>query len=240
MIYQYDGSFEGLMSLFYYLIRKKIIPQNINNEDNSLLNSAFISTDFENSKKLILYLKKNYPTVLEKIFYAFLSEIKGFEKSSFEFLILTLSKKMDPSNLFSYTYVKDINVYYKKVTNDAHRYLGLIRFKELKDGTFFSSIKPIYNVIPLLTPHFINRFKNEKFILHDIKRRYIVMYDKKVEFMQVKNLNLSDEYHQNEIKFQNLWKTYHKYTAIEERYNLKLQNKFIPNRFWKYLIENRG
>ena len=40
-----------------------------------------------------------------------------------------------------------------------------------------------------------------------------------------------------ELLFQALWKNYFQTIAIKERENLKLQMKFVPKKYWKYITE---
>ena len=102
-----------------------------------------------------------------------------------------------------------VNKLVKQVLNERHRYLGVLRFKEVKDGTMFSTIEPKNNVLPILLSHFINRMKREKFAIYDKKRKIIAYYDtKKVEIFFVKSLEI--EWSDEEIEYSELWKTFHK------------------------------
>ncbi|MDR2407664.1 MAG: DUF4130 domain-containing protein, partial [Bacteroidales bacterium] len=46
-----------------------------------------------------------------------------------------------------------------------------------------------------------------------------------------------DKYAAQESRYQELWKTFWRAVAIQERKNPKLQRQFMPKRYWKYLIE---
>ena len=130
-----------------------------------------------------------------------------------------------------------VNKLVKQVLNERHRYLGVLRFKEVKDGTMFSTIEPKNNVLPILLSHFINRMKREKFAIYDKKRKIIAYYDtKKVEIFFVKSLEI--EWSDEEIEYSELWKTFHKSISIKERENKKLQQSNLPKYYWKYLIED--
>ena len=65
----------------------------------------------------------------------------------------------------------------------------------------------------------------------------IVYYDtKKIEIFFVKSLEI--EWSDEEIKYSELWKTFHKSISIKERENKKLQQSNLPKYYWKYLVEN--
>ena len=130
-----------------------------------------------------------------------------------------------------------MNKLVKQVLNERHKYLGLLRFKEMKGGTMFSTIEPKNNVLPILIYHFKNRMKRERFAIYDKKRKMIAYYDtKKVEIFFVKSLEI--EWSDEEIKYSELWKTFHKSISIKERENKKLQQSNLPKYYWKYLVEN--
>ncbi len=55
----------------------------------------------------------------------------------------------------------------RKVQNEAHRYEGFVRFRELDGGILFSEIEAENQVLPLIGEHFSNRFPNEHFLIFD-------------------------------------------------------------------------
>ena len=130
-----------------------------------------------------------------------------------------------------------MNKLVKQVLNERHRYLGLLRFKEMKDGIMFSTIEPKNNILPILISHFKNRMKREKIAIFDKGRKMIVYYDgKKAEIFFVESLEI--EWSDEEIEYSELWKTFHKSISIKERENKKLQQSNIPKYYWKHLIED--
>ena len=70
----------------------------------------------------------------------------------------------------------------KQVLSERHKYMGVLRFREMKDGTMLATIEPKNNVLPALISHFRNRMKKEKFAIFDKEREMIAYYDtEKVE-----------------------------------------------------------
>lgn len=55
----------------------------------------------------------------------------------------------------------------RKVQNEAHRYEGFVRFREMRGGFLFSEIEAENQVLPLVGEHFSNRFPNEHFLILD-------------------------------------------------------------------------
>ena len=48
---------------------------------------------------------------------------------------------------------------------------------------------------------------------------------------------LENEKIQTEEEFEELWKTFHKTIAIQERTNKKCQQNFMPKKYWKNMLE---
>lgn len=125
------------------------------------------------------------------------------------------------------------------VVREQHLMLGLVRFVVLKSNIYYAEIEPKYHQLPLLGDHFSERMAEEYWVIRDLKRHVALFYDKKSWYIRAlegpMDLQVSDE----EAVYQNLWKTFHKHVAIEERRNEKLQGSYIPKRYWKHLIEDK-
>lgn len=55
----------------------------------------------------------------------------------------------------------------RKVQNEAHRYEGFVRFREIEGGVLFSEIEAENQILPLIGEHFSDRFPNEHFLIFD-------------------------------------------------------------------------
>lgn len=239
--YYYDGSFDGLLTVIFiaYKDRKNNELRIIVKTGQLLLGLDDINviTDFSKARRV-------EKAISEKLSQNFLNNIRAcflsFDKNKDTVIIHTVYKALKQGEEILNSL--DEHAFYmtklvKQVLNERHRYLGVLRFKEVKDGTMFSTIEPKNNVLPILLSHFINRMKREKFAIYDKKRKMIAYYDtKKVEIFFVKSLEI--EWSDEEIEYSELWKTFHKSISIKERENKKLQQSNIPKYYWKYLIED--
>lgn len=241
MIIIYDGTLEGLMTSFFYCFKNKYKPKNIIFQNNISLFDKIINieTNSEKSKYMIEYFDNKIKRNVKKtILYTYASNFVNKEIYLFNYLLYSINN--DSRNLNN-EYVFKINEICRKVGLEIHRLKGLIRFRLLKDNSYYSPIYSDNDVIYFLIHHFVNRFKNEKIVLHDVERKNIaVCENNKIDFFHIKNdsLNdLKDFYHKDEFEIQNLWKEFHKSIAITNRKNTKLQKQFMPYRYWKYLIE---
>lgn len=134
----------------------------------------------------------------------------------------------------------DILAFYElktKISFEAHKTLGFIRFEKLNGGIWYSHISPDNNIADLLAPHFKGRFPNEKFIIHDVKRNILTIYNGKDVMTFQSRQPITVYLDSGEMEFQNLWRVYFNSVNIKERKNEKLQANFLPRRYRKHMTE---
>lgn len=119
----------------------------------------------------------------------------------------------------------------------THKLTGFIRFEELEDKTLYAKIESKFNVVYFLGRHFLKRFNNQNFIIHDINRK--LAFVKMQNDYSIKEVAFFDEpnYSSNEEKFQKLWKSFFSGVTINERTNLKLQTQMVPLLYRTYMSE---
>ena len=239
--YYYDGSFDGLLTVIYVAYNDResnILKVSAKAEQLILaLDDIHVITDFSKARRV----EKG---ICEKLSHNFLNSIRtcflSNDKNKDTIIIHTVYKALKQgeeilNSLDEHAFY--MNKLVKQVLNERHKYLGLLRFKEMKDGTMFSTIEPKNNILPILISHFKNRMKKEKFAIFDKGRKIVVYYDgKKAEIFFVESLEI--EWSDEEIEYSKLWKTFHKSISIKERENKKLQQNNLPKYYWKHLVED--
>lgn len=60
----------------------------------------------------------------------------------------------------------------RKVLHEQLRMKQFIRFQKAKDGTYLAVVSPDHNVLPLITNHFEDRFRDQSWLIYDAKRHY--------------------------------------------------------------------
>ena len=127
----------------------------------------------------------------------------------------------------------------QKVKKETHLFLGILRFKKLKNGIYYSKIEPDNNITMLIADHFAKRMADQPWIIHDAKRNIFALYNtKQVVFAMEQEINISSDIC-DDRKFETLWKNYFHAIAIESRKNLRLQKSFMPRRYWKNMPEKQ-
>ncbi|MDE6613532.1 MAG: TIGR03915 family putative DNA repair protein [Clostridia bacterium] len=161
------------------------------------------------------------------------------EQTAFEYLKKLLEIKSPISKMLSLPQVIEFNEMARKVTGEIHMLKGLLRFMESREGVLYAPYSPDNDITDLLMPHFAERFKSEKFVIHDVKRKFAGMYDGHewiTGYAGEAEVYLS-EYEQ---AFKNLWKKYYNSVNIKERPHIKQMKGYMPVRYWKFLPEKNG
>lgn len=240
--YYYDGSFDGLLTTIFeaYKNRKKVIrivaeteQLTLGTDDIHIITDYFIARRVE--KTICDKLSENF---FEGVRLCFLS----CENNKDTVIAYTVYKALDSdekiiNSVDEHAFL--MNKFVKRVLRERHIYIGVLRFREMKDGALFSKIEPKNNVLPILLSHFQKRLGKEKFAVFDKKREMMAYYNsEKFELFFMKSPEV--EWSNEEEEYSSLWSTFHKSISIKERKNKKLQQSNLPKYYWKYLVEEMG
>ena len=242
--YIYDGTFEGLLTAIYEAYYLGNPPENIFPhhyvQEHFLCENIQITTCTEKADKVYDAISKKISSyALRHTYYAFLSEKQDISTYIYHYLKMgfKVGKNID-------RYLTDDNVRFvhdisRKVGFERHRMLGLLRFRQVSMDDYYATFEPDYNITALLAPHFTKRLSDQNWIIHDVKRNIGAIYKKNTKKWIVSDVSFKQPLGNNsqEKLFQEMWKTYFDNIAIEARQNAKLQRQFMPQRYWKHLIE---
>ena len=240
MILLYDGTFEGFLSLVYEVYYKKLKPTKIYKTlPNEIIFEEIleINSSKESGIKVLNAIKTKFPKeILEKILNIFMCDSKEFEMVLLEYIVIGFkdSKQLYNINNSCVFYLNNLE---KELFRVTHKLTGFIRFEELEDKTLYAKIESKFNVVYFLGRHFLKRFNNQNFIIHDINRK--IAFVKIENDFSVQEVAFFDEpnYSPNEEKFQKLWKSFFSGVTINERTNLKLQTQMVPLLYRTYMSE---
>ncbi len=238
LIYLYDGTFLNLISLINHLLKFKIKPLNICDENkyiSSLLEEP-VRLELEQVKISNMKISSN---TLKTIYYVFLSEEENKELIIYYFWLNSLKYQNKIFYMRNLKCVSSALKISKYVNNENHKLKGFLRFREINNHILYAEISPTNNVLELLSKHFAKRLKNEYWIIYDIGRNRYSIYDKKRYYIVSKdNINLDNiKLDKEEKDIENLWLTFFETIGIEERKNKRCQMNFMPKKYWKYMIE---
>ena len=237
--YIYDESLASFLSLTYHLIKLKEIPRVISTENcyvNNLLSTPiFIQTNYKEGNKLL-----NKITLISKpaknfIFLAFKSKDKNKELIIFKYIISLLKYGTKLNYMKNKEIVIAFNTLVKQVKLEIHRLNGFLRFEALTNNILYARFSPDNDIIENIAYNFIQKLKEESWIIHDYKRNIIAVYhNKNLNFYYDLIFNFNDL---KEDQYGELWKKYFKKISIKERENKKCQKNFMPRRYWQNMLE---
>lgn len=254
VIYIHEGSFEGLLNAVATAIKSEKEVQGIYAENRfspQLFDTLIrLETDVTQAIRLFEYLQKLGGPAARVAVNGFLSDDPEVGIHLYRMVQECLVRGRQATQLYTNDSIKYLADLSEKVSFEAHRFTGLIRFTILEDGLQYGPFEPDCIVIGHLASHFKERFKNRRWILHDTRRNQALYWD--TNSLQSIDIDEGFTSHvrqhgevpesklcEGEHHYQNLWNSFHKSIANKDRKNLDLQRQYMPKRYWKYLVEMR-
>ncbi len=170
--------------------------------------------------------------------YAFHSRKAGGELLLWRYLALGLKMGERFCLMLAEEPVHSINRLARQVLCEAHKYKGFIRFREVEAGFLYARIEPEADILPFIAPHFVERVGDRLWMIHDLGRNQAALYDLK-SWRLIRDIELAADpaFTDAEQEYTSLWQRYFQRHAIKERHNPKLQQKHVPLRYRKHLVE---
>lgn len=252
--YVFDGSFEGLLTaVFEFYERKPTSVRLVSKRDfQPTLIGEFldIHSDQTKARRVFDGLEKKAGTDFNLFFYtAFLSENAKTYQDLFDLGRYIFDNPQGAERNFGHPAVNAVAQMQRSVNRERHRMKAFVRFQETAEGIFYAAIEPDFNVLPLISEFFKNRYADQRWMIYDIRRNYGLYYGlthvTEVVLEQLPETggqsaslerNLLAE---REDLYGLLWSDYFKSTNIEARKNVKLHIRHVPRRYWKYLTEKK-
>lgn len=251
-IYLCEDSIEGIFTGIYDAWDSRYGHENIriqvmNNEDNTYNIELFseyinVATDNEKAFKVAKSIRnKISENAFSMVCHGAWSDELEKGDVIYRFLILGFAMGNKVVNHMGNESVMKLYELNRKVSNEAHHFLGFLRFVESEDNVLLAKIKPKNDLLRLIAPHFADRLSTEKFVIIDEMRKTAIVHQRGSEwgYIRTDTIDLSrfEQYSEKEEKFTSLWKTFFDSVAIKERKNLKLQQNNLPKRFRNNMTE---
>jgi probable DNA metabolism protein len=247
----YDGTIEGFLSAVFEATRLSLTVARIESK------RRFVPDLFEEVRSIMTeplqaervwngITKRGGLAVASMVRGALLSELPGMDTTIWHYLRKLFA---DPSGAYARNMLDEhayaVYATARKVMGELHRFHGLVRFQKSQQGLMFAVIDPTYNIVELLTAHFVSRYPNMPWMIADSARGTGIHYDgKEVQLLECNPANLPS--HQEQVRdllnsteqdYQDLWRVYYDSINISERKNTSLMVRMLPRKYWKYLPE---
>ena len=246
-VYIYDGSYQGLLTALYQAFEQREIPVKILSQadfrDDLFYQREEIITDTEKTQFFSEQIKEHISAqALKNIFHAYLSEVEKMELYIFRYLFTGFKVGEKVDEFLTKDYVREVQNLAHKVRHESHRLKGLIRLQEAAGGKYYAAVEPDYKTLVLLAAHFKNRFSTMDWIIHDKKREEAIIFSASEKEWLLIDLEkeFEPELSNKEKEVQDLWQAFFSAVSIKNRSNPRLQQQFMPKKYWKHLIESPG
>jgi len=238
--YVHDNSIDGRLSALAAALASLQTPHDIQPESGrqvSLFGDEVpVESDDAVARELMRRIRSDISSeAVRHVMYVFLSERPGLDLTLYRYLNEGFVRGKQIDRWHANADVKKVHDVSLKVGREIHRLKGLLRFRELDDGTLWAPIEPDHQVLLPLAHHFRRRLPAERGIIHDLRRGIAMTWTKDaVEYIAPPDGFQTSE---NEQSVQELWRTYFRSATIRERINPRLQRQCMPVRYWKWLTE---
>ncbi len=242
MIVRYDGTLAGLLTVCGRVASGSLPePEGIQRPpypDAGLFDAVVpVEADSATAAQLCARVCRDIsPRSFGYLRQAFLSEQPGIELSISRYLAFGWKVGAQLDCHLAQADVHAVHCWARRTAHEAHRLQGLARFRETADGTWYAPVRPDANVVPLLARHFARRL-DRPWLLHDVGRG-IGALGRDGRFV-LGTLECRDEmrWSAEEESWQRLWRGFHRHIAIPERASRCRQRRFMPVKYWEYLVE---
>lgn len=266
--YQFDGSFEGMLTAFAAALRQGAesagfaaegMPGGEGNGDLFAAPPLRVASAPEEAALLLNGVRRRISdTAADRVMHVWWAERPELFTPLYEYLALGFRHGGSVDGYRTHPAVRTVLHAAGKVAGESHRLKGLLRFRELADGSLYAPVTPDANVVLTLGWHFRRRLAGERWVIHDLRRSLGVFWDgKRLDACEVTAgpavavdpavpengtaaLSLAESagvYHVREARVQQLWRGFFAHVAIPERINPVLQRRCMPRRYWAHLVE---
>lgn len=243
-IYLYDGTFEGFLTAVAWARRRKEIPEGITRtapeQGGLFLQVVPVETDYDLSQTICKQVLDSIsPFSFRVVYRAFLSETEGVEMALFNYLDIGWREGKRIDGMLTHKLVMPVRAIARRVMSEAHRMKGFVRFGQVAEGCYYARLEPDYQILPLIAPHFADRFSDQHWIIHDTRRGCAIIHDATRKPWLIAELDLlrNPDFTSDERFYKDLWKKYFTRLAVKERFNPVLQSQHLPLKYRKYLVE---
>jgi len=197
-----------------------------------------VEASYEKAMKVVKTIQKRLGFQTWKMIEgALLANAKDKGQALFNMLRYGFTRNTDLTDDLSNEWVLRCFELNRKVRYEAHLLVGFVRFDQLVNGIYFSTIGPANDSLPLIADHFAERFNNQAFMIYDEKRKRSVVYAPGAPWYFVEGEIKDSHSLMIQDGFSTLWKTYFDTIAIKERLNPICQRNHCPIHFRAYMNE---
>lgn len=240
LVYEYDGSFKGLMCCVFESYVYKEVPADILSptaEQTTLLKPRMITTDEQKAARVIASIPKTMGgEVLDFVWRAYLTCLERKELYILLFLRLGFTHGRRVMDMLADDVVHTITQAVRHLDREAHLLKGFIRFS-VTNGALLAEIDPKNTVLPVLAQHFCERYPEERFLIYDKTHAMALAYEPYHPVIFPLEALEQPEPDEEELAFRRLWQLFYDTVEVEGRHNPQCRMTHMPKRYWGNMTE---
>ena len=228
--YVYDGSFEGLLTAVFESFESRKLPCSIVAEDEfvpTLFACKTVDTDPQKADRVRRGLKNVSADVWNAVRLGYLTCVEDRGTLINDFVHMAMHYGAGVMRMLADDTVSRLTKAVRALKQESHKYTGFVRF----------SISEKNTVLPLLAPHFCDRYPNESFLIYDKTHSQALVWHNRQKMIIPLDGFEQPQAGDEELYFRALWKHFYDTVAIEARYNPRCRMNFMPKRYWNQLPE---
>ena len=239
VVYEYDGSFDGLMCCIYESYMHKERPVMIRYTDDpelSLYETHAVITDEPHARRVYDSFRRYSPKVGPFLQRVYLTCLEEKEMAVYRFVVkLYRDGKPLLRRLSDEAYYPLLRAV-RHLNGELEQYRGFVRLSDA-GGVLTAEIEPKNRVLPLLRGHFCQRCHDETFFIYDRTHQEALFYsDGNASILPLSAFTPAPP-DEAELGYRRLWRCFYDTVAIRERENPKLRMTHMPKRYWSLLTE---
>lgn len=238
MIWFFDGSKDAFLTAFLCAFRDENAILSAGSQQLALgQESVFVRADTEKARRCEARLKELDAGCMRDLDLLLRSGEDTRGQIAFSYLRMIAQKRRPVRQMLAEDAVRDATECMRRVTFEAHRLKGFVRFLESESGALYAPISPDNDIADMILPHFRGRMPDIPFVLHDIRRKKAAVWDGEHTFLAPLDraeIVLSAD----EADWQKLWRQYYASVNIPSRTRIRQMKGYMPVRYWKFMPED--
>lgn len=238
MIWFFDGSKDAFLTAFLCAFRDENAILSAGNRQLSLgQESVFVRADADKARRCEARLKELDAKCMRELDLLLRSGEEARGQIAFSYLRMIALRGRPVRGMLAEDAVRDAMECIRRVTFEAHRLKGFVRFLESESGALYAPVSPDNDIVDMLLPHFRGRMPDLPFVLHDVRRKKAAVWDGEHAFLAPLDraeVVLSAD----EADWQALWRQYYASVNIPSRKRIRQMKGYMPVRYWKFMPED--
>lgn len=242
LAYLYDGSFDGLLSCVFAAYITRRWPDELIEQDNRQLafnqQTVQIVTDDVQARRVERgIVNKMGSPVLQKIWMVMLSASPERGTVLLRYIRRGFAIGRRIYSDLAHPDVLAVEKLYRPVQRESCAFREFLRFSQMEGSVYYARISPEHQIVSLLMPHFVDRFSDQPFLIHDDVHEVAGVYDTREWYLIGTQGMAIPDITAEELDYRRMWKLFYHTIAIQERLNPKCRRGLMPKKYWKNLTE---